>query len=320
MPPLISIIVPVYNAEKYIQRCLDSLQQQTLQNIEMVIVDDGSTDGSGAICDEYARRDSRVRVFHKTNGGVSSARNLGLDQAQGEFVCFVDADDVVLADALSILVKGMKNGADLSIGGYEVYDECDNRTFSVRERLTEHISVRECMVQMYYPKYYYYQGYLWNKLFRREIIQADSLRFDESIFFNEDRLFVVQYLCCCKSVVSFSTEPVYKYYDRVSGAMASLKKNFNPKFVTDFKAYVKMLDCIKKNYQDRWLVMMAKDGVLSSYTNITAMMNLFAVDDENLKDYLNKELQRALGLYYYRLCCKQYCHKIKHFAKRILKH
>lgn len=317
---MLSVIVPVYNASKYLRPCLDSILSQSYPDFEVLLVDDGSTDDSGSICDEYARRDSRVRVFHKTNGGVSSARNLGLDQAQGEFVCFVDADDVVLADALSILVKGMKNGADLSIGGYEVYDECDNRTFSVRERLTENISVRECMVQMYYPKYYYYQGYLWNKLFRREIIQADSLRFDESIFFNEDRLFVVQYLCSCKSFVSFSTEPVYKYYDRTSGAMASLKKNFNPKFVTDFKAYVKMLDCINKNYQDKGLVIMAKDGVLSSYTNITAMMNQFAVDDENLKGYLNKELRCALGLYYYRLCCKQCCHKIKRIAKRISKH
>lgn len=317
---MLSVIVPVYNASKYIRTCLDSILSQTYSDFEVLLVDDGSTDDSGSISDEYAQTESRVRVFHKTNGGVSSARNLGLDNAQGEFVCFVDADDVVFADALSILVKGMKNGADLSIGGYEVYDECDNRTFSVKERLTEHISVKECIVQMYYPKYYYYQGYLWNKLFRTEIIQANNLRFDESIFFNEDRLFVVQYLCACKSVVSFSTEPVYKYYERASGAMASLEKNFNPKFVTDFKAYVKMLDCIKKNYQDRGLVIMAKDGVLSSYTNITAMMNQFAVDDENLKGYLNKELRRALGLYYYGLCCKQCCHKIKRFAKRILKH
>ena len=95
MTPKISVIVPVYNTEKYLRRCIDSVLAQTYQDFELLLIDDGSKDSSGAICDEYAAKDARVRVFHKENGGVSSARNLGLDNARGEWVTFVDSDDYI---------------------------------------------------------------------------------------------------------------------------------------------------------------------------------------------------------------------------------
>ena len=105
MDILISIIVPVYKVEKYLRRCIDSILAQTYQNIEVLLIDDGSPDNSGEICDEYAERDSRVRVFHKPNGGVSSARNLGLKEAKGQYIGFVDADD-------RLAVVQLRNGGD----------------------------------------------------------------------------------------------------------------------------------------------------------------------------------------------------------------
>ena len=93
--PTISVIIPVYNTEMYLRRCIDSVLAQTYQDFELLLIDDGSKDSSGAICDEYAAKDARVRVFHKENGGVSSARNLGLDNARGEWVTFVDSDDYI---------------------------------------------------------------------------------------------------------------------------------------------------------------------------------------------------------------------------------
>ena len=96
--PKISVIVPVYNVEKYLRRCVDSILTQTFTDFEVLLIDDGSTDGSGKICDEYAKKDKRVRVFHKENGGVSSARNLGLDNVRGRYVTFVDADDKISPD------------------------------------------------------------------------------------------------------------------------------------------------------------------------------------------------------------------------------
>lgn len=119
----VSIIVPVYNAEKYLRRCIDSILSQSFEHFELLLVDDGSTDSSGVICDEYATKDNRVRVFHKTNGGVSSARNLGIVKSCGEWVAFVDADDRLLKDALNILMNKSASGTDLVICGYEIYNE-----------------------------------------------------------------------------------------------------------------------------------------------------------------------------------------------------
>ena len=101
--PMISVIVPVYNAEKYLKECIRSILNQTIQNLELILVNDGSTDGSGYICDEYINKDNRIKVIHKENGGVSSARNMGISEATGEYFTFVDSDDYLEPNALEIL-------------------------------------------------------------------------------------------------------------------------------------------------------------------------------------------------------------------------
>ena len=121
--PEVSIIVPVYNVEKYLPRCIDSILAQTSTNFELILIDDGSTDKSGMICDEYAKKDNRIKVFHKENGGVSSARNIGLDNASGEWLAFIDPDDAVDKEYLSLpeLCK-----ADVIEKSFIVYDEQNN--------------------------------------------------------------------------------------------------------------------------------------------------------------------------------------------------
>ena len=113
--PLVSIIVPVYNAEEYLNRCVDSILSQTMTDFELLLIDDGSKDDSGRICDEYSEKDARVRVFHKPNGGVSSARNLGLDNAKGKWITFVDADDRCSCNYLEHLLSKVKDDTDLII-------------------------------------------------------------------------------------------------------------------------------------------------------------------------------------------------------------
>ena len=101
----ISVIVPVYNTEKYLRRCIDSILNQTYEALEVILVDDGSTDGSGAVCDEYAEKDARVRAIHQKNGGISAARNAGIDAASGQYIAFIDSDDYVTGDMLAELLR-----------------------------------------------------------------------------------------------------------------------------------------------------------------------------------------------------------------------
>ena len=119
--PKISVIVPVYNAEKYLQRCIDSILNQTFPNFELLLIDDGSKDQSGEICDEYAKKDSRVKVFHKENGGVSSARNVGIDNAVGEYICFCDSDDWVEKTWLLSFFERMCDN-DMLITSFNIYE------------------------------------------------------------------------------------------------------------------------------------------------------------------------------------------------------
>ncbi len=127
--PEISVIVPVYKVEKYLRRCVDSILSQTFTDFELWLVDDGSPDGCPAICDEYAEKDSRIKVIHKKNGGLSDARNVALDVMTGKYVTFVDSDDYISSNALESLVCSLKNtGADMSAGNMASVDECGNQS------------------------------------------------------------------------------------------------------------------------------------------------------------------------------------------------
>ena len=123
MSGVISVIIPVYKAEEYLERCVDSVLAQTYSNLEIILVDDGSPDNSGQICDRYAEKDSRVKVIHKKNGGVSSARNAGLDVATGEFVAFVDSDDFIAPDMYEKLMVSLSSGSDLSMCDFMMYSK-----------------------------------------------------------------------------------------------------------------------------------------------------------------------------------------------------
>ena len=189
MHPIVSIIVPVYNAEKTLARCVDSILNQTYQDYELLLVNDGSTDSSGGLCDSYAARDQRVRVFHKENAGVSNARNLALAQARGTYLQFLDSDDWITPEATLSLVRAAEDHqCDLIISDfYRVVGErvshkgdIDEDSVLTREEYAAHM--------MENPADFYY-GVLWNKLYRREIVEAHHLRMDPEISWCEDFMF-----------------------------------------------------------------------------------------------------------------------------------
>lgn len=182
--PSVSVIVPVYNVEKYLRRCVDSVLAQTLTDFELILVDDGSTDGSPAICDEYARGDTRVKVIHQKNAGVSAARNAGLDAARGEYVAFVDSDDYVDERYLE---KLLAPGCDLCICGAKIILE-DGIVQSYISPQAEVCDMSPEKITQFLESNY--RTYVWGKVFGKKLIDSCELRFDTNIYHSEDALLV----------------------------------------------------------------------------------------------------------------------------------
>lgn len=184
--PLISIIVPVYNVQDYVGECVESLCRQTYTNLEIVLVDDGSTDGSGDLCDEYACRDERIRVIHQRNRGLSGARNVALDNIQGEYVAFVDSDDLVLPDYVEVLYELlMKYKADLAACAYfkgTTEQLMDVWKKPVRPGGMEEVCMSsEKLLRQWHGKYKQQETVAWNKLYRREVWNGRrKMRFPEA--------------------------------------------------------------------------------------------------------------------------------------------
>lgn len=207
--PKISVIVPVYKAENYLHRCVDSLLAQTFQDFEILLVDDGSPDRSGEICDEYARKDNRVRVFHKENGGVSSARQCGMDNAVGEYTIHADPDDWVEPNMLEELYKKAKEeDADMVICDF--YEEREGKTIYVRQQPSslEHETVlRELFQQLH--------GSCCNKLVRRVCYSRSGVKFPMELSFCED-LYVNACLVSKDVKIAYVNKAFYHYDQTVN--------------------------------------------------------------------------------------------------------
>lgn len=198
MKDLVSVIVPVYNAEKYLVKCLESIVNQTYKNLEIILVNDGSKDNSLSICQEYAKRDARITVFDKTNGGVSSSRNFGIDLSSGEYVCFFDSDDYVEISFIEKLVNKIGDN-DVCIGGYvaENYNEEGGLT-TKEEVLLDIERIDDNFPLQNHKKLFALSMSLWNKLYRLSLIKENFLRFDEKVSFGEDGLFNADFFLLAK--------------------------------------------------------------------------------------------------------------------------
>lgn len=183
--PKISVIIPVYKVENYLHRCVDSILAQSFTDFELILIDDGSPDRCGVICDEYAAKDSRILVFHKPNGGVSSARNLGLDNASGEWIAFIDSDDYVAVDYLSELVAYTKlKNVDFVV----TLNTISNHTKD------NHIVLRHDELELFSKYKFQNYGQPWGKLYSNNILKDIGLRFNPNVHLMEDLMFTLQYL------------------------------------------------------------------------------------------------------------------------------
>ena len=220
--PAISIIIPVYNAEKYLRRCIDSVLSQSFTDFELILVDDGSKDKSPQICDEYASQDTRVRVIHKANGGVSAARNDGLDIAKGEYITFIDSDDWVEREYLETL----SNYRDYDIVFFShrmIYEDGYTTEFKFEAKEGDKQNIWEIVASLRKnavgSNFY---GYTWNKMFRRDIIEKYKIRFIEGLRISEDEVYTLDY---CTHAKSIKVLPLCLYNYRVLGTGLTATKN-----------------------------------------------------------------------------------------------
>ena len=271
MNPTVSIIVPVYNAEACLRRCVESVLNQEFTDFELILANDGSRDGSGALCDEFAAADNRVRVFHKENSGVSKTRNFGLDQAQGRYLQFLDADDWITPDATKLLVRAMEDHAcDLVISDfYRVVGERVSHKGDIDE--AQVLNREEYAAHMMENPADFYYGVLWNKLYRREIVERHHLRMDPAVSWCEDFMFNLEYIRQAKTFFALQV-PVY-YYVKTKGSLCtqgiSVSKTIQMK-LTVFEYYNQFYKSVlnEEDYEKqrlkiyRFLIDAAEDGAI----------------------------------------------------------
>ncbi len=271
MKPSVSIIVPVYNAEACLSRCVESVLNQEYESFELLLADDGSRDGSGSICDAFAAADSRVRVFHKENSGVSGTRNLCLSQARGRYLQFLDADDWITPDATKLLVRAMEeHRCDLVVADfYRVVGERVSHKGDIDEDGV--LSREEYAAHMMENPADFYYGVLWNKLYRRDIVEKHSLRMDPDISWCEDFMFNLEYIRHARRFFALQV-PIY-YYVKTKGSLCtqglSISKTIQMK-LSAFEYYNQFYKTVldEEEYEKRrlkiyrFLIDAAQDGVV----------------------------------------------------------
>jgi len=290
--PKVSLIVPVYNVEDYLRKCVDSIIGQTLRDIEIILVDDGSTDNSGKICDEYAERDDRIRVIHKTNGGLSDARNAGIDVATSPFVMFIDSDDWVEPGYCELPYnEAIKNNADLVLFAYRIIREdgtADNKETGMHEGLLNKIEAYDFNVNFALAA--------WLGLYKKELF--DNIRFPVGKLFEE--VDTTHKVIHCSNIICLINTPLYNY--RV-GRPGSITADPLSRKQRDLKELMisKVRDLIAWGYED-YAVTIAitllaehgcRDKELLELVRFVRQTKSFSLPDLNLR---KKLMYRALEI------------------------
>lgn len=228
--PLVSIIIPIYNSEAFLDKCIQSAINQSYKNIEVILVDDGSIDSSGEICDNYSSVDNRVKTIHKTNGGLVSSRKTGLLASTGEYVLYIDGDDWIELDVIKNYVdQVIKHNADVIVSSHIV--NLEGREDILMNSLPSGVYDKEALKSIIYPKMLYTGkfaqfgifSYSWGKLYRKEILLKNQLNVDENITIGEDALCLYPTLLDTNTLV-ISEQPGYHYRQRADSQMKTLRK------------------------------------------------------------------------------------------------
>ncbi|MFA5576800.1 MAG: glycosyltransferase family 2 protein [Tissierellaceae bacterium] len=275
---LVSVIIPIYNSERYLERCIKSVLNQSYNNIEIILINDGSTDLSGQICKDYITKDKRIRLIEQANRGPSAARNRGLEVLEGELVLFVDSDDYIDGRMIESLVKEIQaSKVDLVISGYKkiyyIEEEIDNIVFS---HMYEKIKLAKDEFFNRFHDYFgnYYINYLWNKVYLSSIIKKNKIKFDEEIGWGEDLIFNLNYIDKIKGV-SLIDESYYNY-------TCSNEDSITSKYSKDLFFYQKKMYLETRKILEGNQVFIAKNKEVFRQKYIRGIMlcinNLFHLD------------------------------------------
>lgn len=313
----ISVIIPVYNIEKYLGKCLNSIEKQTaFDDLEIILIDDGSKDDSGKICDDFAKKNSNTVVIHQKNRGVSSARNKGIEVAKGDYISFVDGDDYLEKNHYEEMLKDLKEEEyDLIIHDY--YVDFENSSYKYRKIIRKIFNRKDAIKELLSGGTI--GNNLFDKLFKRNNIK--DLRFDSNIKIGEDLLFIYQFLEKVDSVIC-RTIPTYHYIQRVGSAMNS---KFCDKFFDIIKVSDMIIDDIKKNSNE--LIKYAQSlSIYSKYKTLERAHKMNGYNDyRDILYKLEKDIKRYsiidgmkymshkkfAGLLLYKISPKLYLHICK---------
>ena len=305
---MISLIIPVYNIEQYLRECLDSIVVQTCRDFEAILIDDGSTDSSGEICDEYAKKNANFIVTHQKNAGVSSARNKGLELANGEYIVFVDSDDYLESTFLDIISREMGSYDLLFYGDTYHYQDGNIRTHQpFPSESSDRKSVEDRILAFKRSDDgYEYFGYTWNKVFRIDIIKKHSIRFIEGLSLREDEIFTAEY-CRYINTLKVISSPVYHYHVLNSGLSSK------PKSSETIETYCDALKKISIGWTTRDLLECELDRYVSflfqAYHSATTMQTKWRIAHKIRNEYRstqNSQLKPSrffmLSLFAFRVC------------------
>lgn len=257
---LISIIVPIYNSERYLKDCLESIINQSYKNLEIILINDGSKDKSGEICDEIANSDLRIKVFHKNNEGVSVARNYGLEKSNGEYIYFSDSDDILEEDLIYELVEALeKTSSDIAMCSYYIFQGINKKYFSSEKLFNGNYSQKEFVKIML--KNECYSGYLWNKLFKKTLL--NGIFFKKELKICEDEVFCLDYIKKITSGVIIDSS-LYGYRNN---PYSTMKQGLNENMLSNILSRQYVLDCLIEERYDSDLIKKRYHDLLFLYSN-----------------------------------------------------
>lgn len=302
----ISIIVPVYNTERYLHNCINSVLNQDFKDWELILVDDGSTDSSGRICDEFASKDSRIRVEHKANTGVSDTRNHGIDKAKGYWIFFLDSDDELFPYSLSKMIEWSES-VDMVVGVFSMNITDPQRTSlerssKAKKYINKDVNAKTFVKSMISNRLSVTPT-VFPKLYKINIIRKNDLHFASDIYYAEDQLFLAQYVCCneTKLIHINNKTPVYQYNIWPGNATSKMVAKFNNRLFTDFVGFNRIYETYHSTFNDKRIDSWAKLCAYTSGLHIQELIeksgNASNEQKAYVKEHLAKLTENAKGNY-----------------------